>query len=284
MRPRQWVKNLLVLVAPAAAGVLFHRQVAIHTAIAFAAFCLTASGVYLINDVIDLKADRQHPEKRYRAIASGELPVPTALVAGVILLLAGLGVGGTIKDAGLIAILLIYVANAICYVTYLKSVAVLEMASVAAGFFLRALAGAAASNLPVSSWFLVVISFGALFLVVGKRAAEIHALGDRAADHRPVLKEYPEGFLNSALTLTATVVVTTYCLWAFDTSKLGLSAEHRHVIAIQLTVVPVVLAMLYILRQLQSGGGGAPEDLVLSDRVVQVLGVTWVALLVVGIY
>ena len=130
----------------------------------------------------------------------------------------------------------------------------------------------------------MVISFSAMFLVVGKRTAEKHRLGTTAGLHRAVLGEYSERFLNSALIMTATVVVTTYCLWAFDTSQSGLSNVHHNVTAIRLTVVPVVLAMLHVLRLLESGGGGAPEELVLSDRTVQVLGVVWAALLVVGIY
>jgi decaprenyl-phosphate phosphoribosyltransferase len=284
MRPRQWIKNLLVLVAPAAAGVLFHGGVLARTAVAFAAFCLTASGVYLLNDVADIEADRLHPEKRHRAIAAGHLGERTAIVAAVVLLAGGLGVGATLGRVGLVFVLAVYVVNSVAYVVALKNLAVIEMASVAAGFFLRALAGATANSLFVSSWFLVVISFGALFLVVGKRTAERHQLGEGAGEHRRVLDEYPDGFLSSALTMTATVVVTTYCLWAFDTSRSGLSEIHHNVTAIRLTVVPVVLVMLYILLVTQRGDGGAPEELVLSDRTVQVLGLSWVVLMLIGIY
>jgi decaprenyl-phosphate phosphoribosyltransferase len=283
-RPRQWVKNSLVVIAPAAAGVLFQREVMFHTAIAFVAFCLTASGVYLLNDVVDVEADRSHPEKRHRAIASGELSVSVAVTAAILLIAGGVAVALAAAGYGLIIVLAIYAINSIAYVAYVKRLAVIELASVAAGFFLRALAGATANHLYVSSWFLVVISFGALFLVVGKRSAERHRLGDGAGTHRPVLDEYSESFLNSALTLTSTVVVTTYCLWAFDTSRSGLSNVRHDATAIQLTVVPVVLALLYILRTLQSGGGGAPEELVLSDRTIQVLGASWAILLLIGIY
>lgn len=285
MRPRQWVKNGLVVIAPAAAGTLFHAHVLLHCAVAFAAFCLSASGIYLLNDVRDVDADRHHPVKRHRAIAAGHLSHRAAIVWGVLLIAAGLA--ETQSDHvnwSLLIVLGLYAANSLSYVMFLKSQPIFEMASVAAGFFLRSVAGAAASHLYVSTWFLVVISFGALFLVVGKRAAEIHRLGERALEHRPVLAAYSDTFLNSAITMTATVVVTGYCLWAFDTSRTGLSSVHHVVDAIRLTVVPVVLAVLYVMRELSMGGGGAPEDLVLQDRVIQALGAVWAVLVIIGIY
>ncbi len=285
MRPRQWVKNLLVYVAPAAGGVLFHRDVIEHASIAFAAFCAAASGLYLLNDVRDAEADRRHPRKQHRAIAAGQLSPRVATTVGVVLVVLGLALTEIERiNAGLGVVMAVYVANSLAYVYGLKRLAVMELASVAGGFVLRSIAGATAVHLYVSQWFLVVISFGALFLVVGKRLAEQHRLGDGAGSHREVLDQYTEQFLQTALTLTATVTVTTYCLWAFDTSSAGLSSLHHHIVAIRLTVVPVVLAILHVLRLLVSGGGGAPEELVLEDRTVQVLGVLWAALIAIGIY
>jgi decaprenyl-phosphate phosphoribosyltransferase len=285
VRPRQWVKNLLVLAAPAAAGVLTHHVVITHTAVAFGAFCLAASGVYLINDVKDVTADRLHPAKKSRAIAAGELPASWAVALGV-LLLAG---SGALSQAdgvnlGLGVIMGIYVVNSILYSLFVKRIAVVELGSVAAGFLLRALAGAAASHLFVSSWFLVVVSFGALFIVVGKRTAEVHRLGERAVEHRAVLSNYSESFLNSALTLTAGVTATGYCLWAFDRTPTGLSVARHELLPIRLSVVPVVLAILHVLRLLESGGGGAPEELVFEDRLLQVLGIVWAVCMGFGVY
>lgn len=284
MRPRQWVKNLLVVVAPAAAGILGHHGVLARTAVAFVAFCLTASGVYLLNDVRDIDLDRRHPKKRHRAIAAGHVSPTTAVVVSIVLLLGGLACAIALRNLALGVELGLYVVNSLAYVFVLKTMPVIEMASVAAGFFLRALAGASVNHIPVSSWFLVVISFGALFLVIGKRFSERQRLGDDLAGHRAVLAQYPNEFLSAALVLSATVVVTTYCLWAFDTSSSGLSNIRHNVSAIRLTVVPVVLVMLHILRLLMSGRGEAPEELVLKDRTVQVLGLTWGILLLVGIY
>ncbi len=164
-----------------------------------------------------------------------------------------------------------------------KRLSVIELGFVASGFVLRAIAGGVATGLPLSSWFLVVISFGALFVVVGKRLAELHELGTSSAAHRFVLDTYTTGFLEAALTLSAAVTVTGYCLWAFTEDANGLGVHH-HQLWIQLSVVPVVLAVLYVLLQLATGRGGAPEDLVLSDRTVQALGAIWVVLVAIGVY
>jgi decaprenyl-phosphate phosphoribosyltransferase len=282
MRPKQWVKNALVAVAPAASGAAFHHDVPERTAWCFIAFCLASSGTYLLNDVRDAAADRLHPSKRLRPIAAGELAVPVAIGASVVLLAGSLTLG-TVVTWRLGLVIAIYVAQSLLYSMGVKRVAVVELGFVASGFVLRAVAGGVATRLPLSSWFLVVISFGALFVVVGKRLAESQTLGDEAAVHREVLGVYTRGFLEAALTLAAAVTVTGYCLWAFAVDRNGLGLHHDQV-WIQLSVAPVVLAVLYVLLQLDSGRGGAPEDLVLKDRTVQLLAVLWAALVAVGVY
>ncbi|HEY8081479.1 MAG TPA: decaprenyl-phosphate phosphoribosyltransferase [Acidimicrobiales bacterium] len=282
MRPRQWVKNLLVWVAPVAAGQAFHAHVFARTTVAFVAFCLAASGTYLLNDVRDADADRLHPTKRLRPIAAGQLAPNVAIGTAVVLLAAGVGVASALTwRLGLV--LAIYVAESIAYSLGVKRLSVIELAFVASGFVLRAIAGGVATGLPLSSWFLVVISFGALFVVVGKRLAEFQELGRGAPSHRVVLQTYTRGFLESALTLCAGVTVTGYCLWAFAVDRNGLGVHHDQ-LWIQLSVIPVVLAVLYVLLQLDAGRGGAPEDLVLKDRTVQALGVIWAILVAVGVY
>jgi decaprenyl-phosphate phosphoribosyltransferase len=139
-----------------------------------------------------------------------------------------------------------------------------------------------ACHIYVSSWFLVVVSFGALFLVIGKRSSELSKVG--AGTTRKVLSQYTPEFLHSAVTLSATVAVTGYCLWAFDTSSTGLSSIHHHIVPIRLTVIPVVLAILFVMRTSESADGQSPEDLILKDRTVQILLVLWAALLGIGIY
>lgn len=282
MRVPQWVKNVLLFVAPGAAGALFHRSVLTNTVIAFFAFSLVASALYLLNDLRDVADDRKHPKKQFRAIASGDLTPRLAVSVAVLLLVGGMLLPLLIsRPAGLYLILVIYIAETLAYVYGLKTVPIIEMAFVASGFFLRSYAGAVASHIPVSEWFLVVVSFGALFLVVGKRSAELRHVG---ASNRAVLREYTTDFLHSALTLAATVVVTAYCLWAFDTASTGLSSVKHDIIPIRLTVVPVVLAILFIIRGAESSDGEAPEDLVLKNRIVQLLGLVWAVLIVSGTY
>jgi len=283
MRVHQWVKNGLLVVAPVAAGTIFHRPVFIHTLVAIASFSLTASALYLLNDLKDVESDRQHPTKRFRAIAYGDLSPRMAMFAASVLALCGFALPLLIPSPGaLYLVLAIYVAETLAYVYFLKSVAIIELALVASGFFLRAYGGAVASHLFVSTWFLVVISFGALFLVIGKRSSELKKVG--AGTTRKVLQEYTAEFLDSALTMSATVVVTGYCLWAFDTSHTGLSSKLHHQVPIRLSVVMVVLAMLFIMKSAEAGDGSAPEDLILHNRTVQVLIILWAALLAIGIY
>jgi decaprenyl-phosphate phosphoribosyltransferase len=283
MRPQQWIKNGLIVVAPAAAGVIKHPSVIRHTVAAFIAFCCVSSAMYLFNDLRDIEADRQHPTKQFRAIPSGQLPFGVVKGAAAVLLVAGFAIPFALWHPWqLLLVLALYVLITVNYIVWLKNVVIIELAAVASGFILRAYAGAAASHIYASTWFLVVISFGALFLVIGKRTSELETHGAGAT--RKVLAQYTPGFLHSALTLSATVVVTGYCLWAFDTSSTGLSSIHHHVVPIRLSVVPVVLAMLFIIRSSESTDGEAPEDLLLHNRIVQVLFLLWALTLVLGTY
>lgn len=282
MRIPQWVKNGLLVVAPGASGTLFHRSVLANTVVAFVSFCCLASSVYIVNDLRDIDADRQHPTKRFRAIASGELSATRALTAAALLAAGGLLVPLLIsRPAGFYLILALYLIETTSYILWLKNAVIVEMGLVASGFFLRSYGGAVASHIPVSTWFLIVVTFGALFLVVGKRSAELRHVGSA---NRAVLNEYTPDFLHSALTMTASVVVTAYCLWAIDTSSTGLSSVRHNVIPVRLSVVPVVLAILFIVRGAESISGESPEDLLLKNRTVQILAVVWLGLIVAGTY
>ena len=282
-RPAQWVKNGLIIIAPAAAGILTHADVIRHTGVAFVSFCLIASSGYLVNDLRDVDADRQHPKKRYRAIAADQLSARSAWLAAGVLLLVGFALPLFLwHPGGLLLTMGLYVIITFVYNAGLKNVPIIEFSAVASGFFLRAYAGAVASHVFVSTWFLMVISFGALFLVIGKRSSELKHLG--ASSTRKVLREYSGQFLASALTLSATAVVTGYCLWAFDTSATGLSSIHHDVIPIRLSVVPVVVATLFIMRSAEAGDGAAPDELLYRDHTVQALALIWAILLFIGVY
>jgi decaprenyl-phosphate phosphoribosyltransferase len=283
MRPLQWVKNCVIVVAPAAAGTLTHATVFRHTAIAFIAFCAVSSAVYLLNDVRDRDADRRHPTKQFRAIASGRLSTTTAVAAALALFALGFVVALVLPHPGeLLVVLALYVTITLAYIYWIKNVVIVELGAVASGFFLRAYAGAAASHIPVSTWFLVVISFGALLLVAGKRLSELKSGRDVAT--RQVLAEYTVKFLESVFTMCATIVVAGYCLWAFDASPTGLSANHDATLPVRLSVAPVVFAVLFIMRSVEAGDGAAPEELLVHNRTVQILLVAWVVLMIFGVY
>jgi decaprenyl-phosphate phosphoribosyltransferase len=283
LRPRQWTKNALVFLAPLAAGVIGHRAAFLHALAAFGIFCAAASGLYLVNDAVDAEADRLHPEKRHRPIASGIISPVLAICVGVVLVVSALILSWFVARWPLVAVVGIYTAVMVAYTYRLKREPVIELAAVASGFLIRAVAGGVATHVPLSSWFLAVASFGALFVVIGKRAGEHRRLGPDSGRHREVLAIYTATFLRSALTLTASVTVTAYCLWAFEPAGF-LSHATRHFVWIQLTVIPVLLGTLHLLRLVDAGLVDAPEDLVFRDHVLQGLGVVWVAMFAIGIY
>ncbi len=172
LRPKQWLKNVLVFAAPVAAGMIDERTTLLHTIAAFACFCAAASATYLLNDAVDVEADRRHPVKRHRPIAAGSLPVGVAFAMAAVLLVVG--VGGaflTARDFGITVVG--YLALTTAYTTKLKHIPVLDIVAVAAGFVLRAIGGATATGIPISEWFFIVTSFGALFMVAGKRHGEL---------------------------------------------------------------------------------------------------------------
>ena len=275
-RPRQWIKNVLVLAAPAAAGILTHPDVGGKVALAFVSFCMLSSATYLFNDVHDRDEDRHHPTRRNRPVASGELSVRVALAVSLALMLGGLGLAAFVRPA-LAAVGAGYLALTCCYTVWLRSVAVADIAAVAGGFVLRALAGGAATSVPVSRWFLLVTSFGALFLVTGKRYAELRD-SERDASQRASLREYSAEYLRFVIGLTATVATTAYCLWAFQ-------RVHDHKLSwYELTIIPFVLWLLRYALLLDGGKGQAPEALVLSDGFLVSMGAVWLAVFVCGVY
>lgn len=280
-RPQQWAKNVLVFAAPAAAGVLDNRQWAFDALVAFVVFCLAAAGTYYINDARDAEADRLHPGKRARPVASGLVPVPVAYVGGVVLIAASLALAATI-DANLAYTAGGYVALTTAYSVVLKHVAVVDLVAVAAGFVLRAVAGAAATDIPISDWFFIVTSFGALFIVSGKRAAEAREMGEGAREFRSVLESYSPTYTAYLRAVTSGAVLVAYCLWAFEeTDELATTPS---VPWYQLSILPFVMAVLRYALVLEQGRGSAPEEIILRDRALQLCGLAWAILFAIGVY
>ncbi len=280
-RPKQWAKNVLVFAAPAAAGVLDNRQWALDATLAFVTFCLAAAGTYYINDARDAEADRLHPKKAKRPVAAGVVPVPLAYGLGVLLLVGALAVASTV-NANLVYATLGYIALTTAYSAFLKHVAVVDLVAVAAGFVLRAVAGAAATEVPISDWFFIVTSFGALFMISGKRAAEAREMGDGARDFRAVLEAYSTSYTAYLRSVTSGAVLVAYCLWAFE--KAEAVADPSFVPWYQLSILPFVMAVLRYALVLDQGKGSAPEEIVLSDRPLQLIGIAWAIVFALGVY
>jgi decaprenyl-phosphate phosphoribosyltransferase len=280
-RPKQWLKNLLVFAAPGAAGVLTHRDALLDAIAAFGIFTLVASGVYFLNDAFDVNADRQHPRKRLRPVAAGVVSVRQAEVFGASFIVFGLGLSALLTWKFLVVVA-IYVAVQFSYTAWLKHEPILDLAAVASGFVLRAIAGGVAVGVPISEWFLIVTTFGSLFVVTGKRIADHTGLGEERGAVRSTLASYSLGFLRSVLIISATVTITAYCLWAFENAKAVLHTHHG--IWYQLSIVPFTVAMLRYGLLVDQGHGGAPEDVVLGDRVLQILAVIWVITFALGVY
>ena len=277
MRPRQWVKNVLVLAAPFVGGVILDVDVLIAVGIAFVAFSLAASGVYLVNDVKDVEADRAHPTKRNRPIAAGVVPPGLALAVAVLLFAASIGIS-LLASTDLAVVTAVYIAVQISYCLWLKHQPVLDIAIVASGFLLRAIAGGAAAQIDLSQWFLLAAAFGSLFMVAGKRYAEIRLAEATGAKIRKSLERYTATYLRFVWTLSATVVIMTYGLWAFQLSEINHSRWPV------ISLVPFVLAVLRYAVDVDSAKGGEPEEIALNDRVLQILGVFLVLTLVAAVY
>lgn len=269
-RPQQWSKNVLVLAAPGAAGVLLEGRSIVKTLIAFVCFCLAASGTYCWNDALDVHADRMHPKKQARPVAAGNVSVATAKRFGSALLVGGIALSFaatwhlTLVVAG-------YVLITLAYSIWLKHEPVLDLATVAAGFVLRTVAGGVAVGVPISNWFLIVAASGALFIVTGKRSAEHTELGEDAGLHRRALAQYSAAYLGYVRAMSSTIAILAYCLWAFEASN-----RSGNPVWFQLAIIPFVLGVLRYALLLDRGEGGAPEEVLLRDRVLLLIGLAWV--------
>jgi len=277
-RPKQWVKNLLVFAAPAAAGVLDEWPSLWQSIVIFVAFCLASSGTYYWNDLLDAESDRNHPTKQYRPIASGAVPVGVARFVGTLLLVMGIGLAATTRWQAAVVVAS-YILLTTLYSAVLKHIAVVDLIAVAAGFVLRAIAGAVATDVEMSKWFSLTISFASLFIVAGKRYAELRDLGEDAQT-RATLDDYSLGFLRIVLSVSCASALVTYCIWAFDTRELAGSTWPFY----ELSIVPMATALLRYTLILEQGHGAAPEEIFAHDRVLQILGLIWLLVFGVGVY
>ena len=271
LRPKQWLKNVLVAAAPLAAGTLLVRATFENVAITFVSFCLASSAGYLVNDVLDADADREHPTKRARPVASGALKARTALLGAAAMSVAGLAVGFWLVSPRVGLVLLVYLALTLCYSLGIKRQAVFDLAVVSAGFVLRAIAGGLAAQVPLTQWFLLVASFGSLFVVAGKRYAEVPRQAQSMNDVPTSVIQYSASYLRFVWGLAASAAIIGYALWAFD---VGTARGHSSLWA-EISVAPFVVAVLRYAADVDRGEAGCPEDVVLHDHGLQLVVLLW---------
>jgi decaprenyl-phosphate phosphoribosyltransferase len=273
MRPRQWVKNVLVFAAPLAAlgGPIRYdyTDLLAKVCVAFVVFCLAASAIYLVNDVRDVEADREHPTKRFRPIAAGMVPEWLAYALAAVLGVASLAISWLLTP-NLALVMAVYIAMQLGYCFGLKHQAVMDICIVSSAYLLRAIAGGVAANIPLSQWFLLTAAFASLFMVAGKRYAELQVAERTGAVIRKALESYTSTYLRFVWTMSATAVVMCYGLWAFERDRHSGSW-------FAVSMVPFTIAILRYAVDVDGGLAGEPEDIALRDRVLQLLFLAWIA-------
>jgi 4-hydroxybenzoate polyprenyltransferase len=269
MRPRQATKNLFVLVAMVFANRFDRAATAL---LAFAIFWLASSSVYLLNDVADREQDRAHPTKRNRPIASGRLPWPVGLIAGVMFGLGGVAAAFAV-NLRFGSITLLYLLLQAAYTLWLKHVVLVDVFAIAAGFVMRAIAGAWAIQVPISTWLLVCTLQLALFLAFGKRRHELVTLQEDAANHRRILAQYSLPFLDQMISIVLGGLTVSYALYVINSPT---AAQHPHLAYTLPSVFYFIFRYLYLIHVEQKGG--APETILIEDRPTQVNALIWIAL------
>jgi 4-hydroxybenzoate polyprenyltransferase len=280
LRPGQWTKNLVVF-----AGLIFGQKllnpadVATASA-AFGLFCLLSGVVYLVNDIHDRDADRLHPTKRHRPIASGAIGVNTAWIAAGVIGVGALA-GAFLLDRGFFLVGLTYVLLLGSYSVWLKHGAILDVLAIAFGFVLRALAGSVVLHVPFSHWLLVLTLLLALFLATAKRRAELVALADGAASHRPSLEHYSLPMLDQMLSVVMACTLLAYAFYTINPETVAKFGTDRLLFTLPLPIYGL-FRYLYLIHRGDSPGN--PSDLLLSDRPLQICILLWGALVAAIIY
>jgi decaprenyl-phosphate phosphoribosyltransferase len=237
--------------------------------VAFAVFCLAASAVYLVNDARDVEADRAHPTKRFRPIAAGVVSEWLAYTLAVALGVASLVVSWWLTP-NLSVVMAVYLAMQLAYCFGLKHQAVIDICIVSSAYLLRAIAGGAATDIHLSQWFLLSAAFASLFIVAGKRYAELQLAERTGAKIRKSLESYTSTYLRFVWTMSATAVLVCYGLWAFERD--GYSGSWFAV-----SIIPSTIAILRYAVDVDGGLAGEPEDILRRDRVLQLLALAWIA-------
>jgi decaprenyl-phosphate phosphoribosyltransferase len=271
IRPRQWVKNLLVVAAPAAATQLGDPAVAVRTVTAFVAFTSAAGATYLGNDAADAAIDRLHPTRRNRPVASGRLDPATAQVAAAVLATVAMALAW-VTAPPFAAVIVVYLAVNVAYSIGMKRVPVLELAAVASGFALRAIGGGAATGVALSTAFVVVVSAVSVLIVSAKRGAELTRTN--GVDGRLVLRHYTTAGLALVRVAASVVAVVAYAVWVFTADVLDGAAAS---LSATVSLFAFAGSIASYERSVDTGLGEDPEEILRRDRRLQVLAIAWIA-------
>ena len=271
LRPKQWLKNLMLLFPPLFAGVLFTPAFLHNLAIPFLTFCLVSSANYAINDALDAEKDACHPVKKNRPIPSGAISIRTAFTLGAGLFIMAIIMGLTVSIPFLF-ILLGYLSLSSAYSFWLKNIPVVDIFCVSAGFLLRLHAGGIAFNIPISDWLFLTVFLLSIFLSLGKRIAEKQLLQGKCAYHRPVLEEYPLNFLHGTMYMTGATVLVTYAMYVVVHPGL-------------LYTIPLCCFGLFrYMYRVTKEANGDPTEALLQDKVLLIVSLLWLAMIGLAIY
>lgn len=275
IRPQQWIKNIVVFAGPAAGLKLFTTQGLTHAVLTFFAFCLSASAGYIINDILDRRADRSHPMKKLRPIAAGRIAVSTGVVLAILLWILGIGTAVIALPHKTTIVLCIYIVLTLSYSTFLKERIILDVILIALGFVLRALAGAFAVDVPASEWLIVCVFTLCLFMGFGKRRCEIAMIGDAEdiGQHRRTLVRYTPDLLNHLITVSAGIAVITFLLYTLDVGGKHPSVFPKEHLFYTLPLVIYGIFRFAMLTELGTHTG--PTEIVLKDKAMLATIIIW---------
>jgi 4-hydroxybenzoate polyprenyltransferase len=273
VRPKQWLKNLMVFFPPFLAGSLFGESVYLHGLLPFAAFCLASSSSYIYNDIHDVEYDRAHPTKKNRPLASSLITLRTAATAATILLLISVIFAFSVSGRFML-FLFAYLLISNAYSLFLKNYALIDLFCISSGFLLRLIAGGEIFGVTVSEWLFLCVFLLSIFLSTGKRLGEKAQLCDLAQNHRIVLSAYPEGFLDGLLYMTGSAVLVAYSIYVVN----------RHSLLLLYTVPLCVFGLFRYILRVKSGKSGDPTESLTRDLPLFIVGVAWAVMVAWGVY
>lgn len=280
MRPLQWTKNGFVFVPALFSGVLFSPEVEVRALLTFILFCFVSSGVYLVNDILDIESDKHHPVKKNRPLASGLITIKFAAIAAIILQAGSISVSFLFLGNEVAVIMFIYSIINVFYSLGLKNIVILDAFIVSSGFILRILAGTSVTQIPPSPWILLTTLFLALFISFGKRRSELSNLGDASAPHRSVLANYSTIMLDHFVSVLGAIVIINYSMYTVSDRALRFGNPYM------VYTVPVVafgiLRYFYLIHA--EGKGGNPIELLLKDKQIWMSVLIWALMSVIIIY